>query len=289
MVMEEMPQPRDTFVLMRGQYDKHGEKVTAGVARRPAAAARRRPGQPPRPGPLARRPGAPADGRVTVNRFWQMFFGTGLVKTAEDFGSQGEPPSHPELLDWLAVEFVRPQPGWRRLGRQGAGAADRHLGDLPPVVGGRRRSSGARDPENRLLARGPRLRLQAEFIRDQALAVSGLLNGEIGGASVSPYQPPGLWEELTSRGRRRELDGPVLRAEPRQGPLPPHDVHLLEADLARRRRWPPSTPPTARPAPSAAPRTNTPLQALVLMNDPTYVEAARKLAERMMTEAETTG
>ena len=278
MVMEELPQPRETFVRMRGQYDKLGERVSPSV---PASL-------PPLP---ADAPGNrlglarwlvdaenPLLARVIVNRYWQMFFGTGLVKTAEDFGSQGELPSHPELLDWLASEFV--SSGWDV----------RHLVRLIVTSATYRQSSQmlgddwSHDPENRLLARGPRLRLQAEFIRDQALAVSGLLNRQIGGASVSPYQPAGLWEELASRE-----DGANWTAQTY--------TQSHGADLYRRTMytyWKRTSPPptlvtfdapdretcTVRRA-----RTNTPLQALVLMNDPTYVEASRKLAERIVTEA----
>jgi hypothetical protein len=282
MVMEEMGKPRDTFLLIRGQYDKHGDKVQPGVPSfllpLPDGASADRLA-------LARwlvDPKHPLVGRVAVNRIWQTIFGAGIVRTSEDFGSQGEPPSHPELLDWLAVEFVTPE---------AAGAA---AWDVKALVRRivtsatyRQRSSAtheliARDPENRLLARGPRVRLQAEFLRDQALAVSGLLNGEIGGKSVSPYQPPGLWEELMSRA-----DGKNWSAQTY--------VQSHGKDLYRRTMytfWKRTSPPPSL-ATFDAPdretctvrraRTNTPLQALVLMNDPTYVEAARKLAELVMT------
>lgn len=278
MVMEEMSKPRETFVLVRGQYDKKGEKVTAGT---PAAL-------PPLP---AKReavnrldmakwlvsPDHPLTARVTVNRYWQMFFGTGLVKTAEDFGTQGEYPSHPDLLDWLAVEFR--ESGWDV----------RELVTLIVTSATYRQSSAvtkelyAKDPENRLLARGPRFRLQAEFIRDQALAVGGLLNGEVGGKSVSPYQPPGLWEELMSRS-----DGANWTAQTyTQG----HGKDLYRRTMYT--FWKRTCPPPSLATLDAPDRevcvvrrsrTNTPLQALVLMNDPTYVEASRKLAERMMKE-----
>jgi hypothetical protein len=278
MVMQEMPKPRDTYLLVRGQYDKHGAKVTAGV---PASL-------PPLPkdAPANRlglaewlvNPSQPLTARVIVNRYWQMYFGTGIVKTAEDFGVQGEYPSHPELLDWLATEFIRT--GWDVKAMQRlivTSATYRQSSVVSPAL-------VHKDPENRLLARGPRLRLQAEFIRDQALAISGLLNREIGGASVSPYQPPGLWEELASRADGANWTAQVY-----------HQSH--GKDLYRRTMytfWKRTSPPptlvtfdapdretcTVRRA-----RTNTPLQALVLMNDPTYVEASRKLAERLMTEA----
>jgi hypothetical protein len=278
MVMQDMPKPRDTFMLVRGQYDKKGEKVTPGL---PVAL----------PGPKGKEamnrldlakwlisPDHPLTARVTVNRFWQMFFGTGLVKTAEDFGTQGEYPSHPELLDWLAVEFR--ESGWDV----------RKLLTLIVTSATYRQSSAvtkelyARDPENRLLARGPRFRLQAEFLRDQALTISGLLNGEVGGKSVSPYQPAGLWEELMSRA-----DGANWTAQTY--------TQSHGKDLYRRTMytfWKRTCPPPSLAALDAPDRevcvvrrsrTNTPLQALVLMNDPTYVEASRKLAERMMKES----
>ncbi|HVK12812.1 MAG TPA: PSD1 and planctomycete cytochrome C domain-containing protein [Gemmataceae bacterium] len=278
MVMEEMPKPRDTFLLIRGEYDKKGEKVTAGT---PGAL----PALPAKPQAANRldlakwliSPEHPLTARVTANRYWQMFFGTGLVKTAEDFGTQGEYPSHPELLDWLAVEFR--ESGWdvkKLLTLIVTSAAYRQSAAVPKEL-------HAKDPENRLLARGPRFRLQAEFLRDQALAISGLLNGEVGGKSVSPYQPPGLWEELMSRADGANWTAQTYKQSHGQ-------------DLYRRTMytfWKRTCPPASLAALDAPDRetcvvrrsrTNTPLQALVLMNDPTYVEAARKLAERMMKE-----
>jgi hypothetical protein len=277
MVMQEMPKPRDTYMLIRGQYDKNGEKVTTGL---PVAL----PGWKGKDGlnrlDLAKwlvSPDHPLTARVTVNRYWQTFFGTGIVKTAEDFGTQGEYPSHPELLDWLAVEFR--ESGWDV----------RKLVTLIVTSATYRQSSAitkelyARDPENRLLARGPRFRLQAEFLRDQALAISGLLNDEVGGKSVSPYQPAGLWEELMSRS-----DGANWTAQTY--------TQSHGKDLYRRTMytfWKRTCPPPSLATLDAPDRevcvvrrsrTNTPLQALVLMNDPTYVEASRKLAERMMKE-----
>ena len=282
MVMEEMPKPRDTFILIRGQYDRHGEKVTPDT---PAALPPMPTGAPHNRLGLARwivSPQNPLTARVTVNRLWQQFFGIGLVKTAEDFGSQGELPSHPELLDWLAVQFRD-------------GDEHTHEWDVKAMVrlivtsATYRQSSvvtpelKARDPENRLLARGPRFRLPAEFIRDQALAVSGLLNPQIGGKSVSPYQPPGLWEELMSRSDGAKWTAQVY-------------VQSHGPDLYRRSMytfWKRTSPPPAMMVFDAPDRetctvrrarTNTPLQALVLWNDPTFVEAARKMAERIMIE-----
>ena len=190
MVMGEMDKPRETFVLARGDYRNQTEKVQPGV---PAML-------PPLPkdAPLNRLtlakwlvdPAHPLTARVAVNRFWQMYFGLGIVKTQEDFGVQGEPPVHPELLDWLATEFIRT--GWDVRAMQRlivTSATYRQSSKVTPAL-------LEKDPENRLLARGPRVRLPAEMIRDTALAASGLLNDEIGGPSVLPYQPKGLWEEM---------------------------------------------------------------------------------------------
>jgi hypothetical protein len=218
-----------------------------------------------------------------------MFFGTGLVKTAEDFGSQGELPSHPLLLDWLAVEFMNPF--FSTAGSDGKKPWDSKALIRLIVTSATYRQASvvtpallAKDPENRLLARGSRVRLQAEFIRDQALAVSGLLNEEVGGRSVSPYQPSGLWEELASR-----LDGKNFTAQTYEQS---HGKDLYRRTMYTfwKRTSPPPTlitfdAPDRELCTVRRPRTNTPLQALVLMNDPTYLEASRKLAERIMTEA----
>jgi hypothetical protein len=288
MVMEEMARPRDAHVLIRGDYNRPGEKVEAGV---PAAL-------PPLPGDAPRNrlgmarwltdPAHPLTARVTVNRYWQMLFGTGLVKTPGDFGAQGEPPSHPELLDWLAVEFASPSAAPGRGAAQGwdvkallrlivTSATYRQATAVTPGL-------LARDPDNRLLGRAPRVRLQAEFVRDLALAVSGLLNREVGGESVFPYQPAGLWEELSKRGDSESWTAQKY-------------VQSRGKDLYRRSVytfWKRSSPPpnlVAFDAPSrevCCPKraqSNTPLQALVLLNDPTFVEAARKLAERLTAGA----
>src|SRR5579862_7329722 len=190
MVMEEREKPKDTFLLIRGAYDRPGEKVTPGVPAAlpplPAGAGNNRLG-------LARwlvDPSNPLTARVAVNRFWQMYFGTGIVKTVEDFGSQGEWPMHPELLDWLATEFMRT--GWDIKAAQKTivmSATYRQSSKVTPEL-------LQKDPDNRLLARGARLRLGPDMIRDQALYLAGLLVEKIGGPSVKPYQPPGLWQEL---------------------------------------------------------------------------------------------
>lgn len=288
MVMVEMPQPRETFMLIRGQYDKRGEKVAPGV---PAALPPLGEQLPANRLGLAQwlvSPEQPLTARVVVNRYWQMLFGTGLVKTVEDFGTQGEWPSHPELLDWLAVEFREGCPS----SPVGAGRpwSVKALVRLLVTSATYRQSSKmraellARDPENRLLARMSRVRLPAEFIRDQALAASGLLNRMIGGHSVSPYQPPGLWEELAYRE-----DGAQWTAQTyvqSHGP----DLYRRTMYTFWKRTSPPPTlaifdAPDRETCTVRRARTNTPLQALVLLNDPTYIEAARKLAERVIKEA----
>jgi hypothetical protein len=275
MVMAEMEKPRETHVLGRGDYRNLGEKVTPGV---PAALPPMPAGAPANRLGLAQwlvDPSNPLTARVAVNRLWQMFFGTGLVKTAEDFGSQGEAPSHPELLDWLATEFIRT--GWDV----------KAMVRLIVTSAAYRQSSRATpelvelDPENRLLARGPRFRLKAELIRDNALAISGLLNPAIGGPSVFPYQPPGIWEEVAY--------GDYFTAQtytPSTGP----DLYRRSMYTFWKRTAPPPSlvtfdAPDREKCIARRARTNTPLQALVLMNDPTYVEASRALAERLIREA----
>ena len=271
MVMEERVVRKPTYRLNRGSYDSPAEEVFPGV---PAVL-------PPLPeGVEANRlsfarwlvdPGHPLTARVTVNRFWQMYFGTGLVKTAENFGTQGEFPSHPELLDWLATEFV--DSGWDVKALQRTIVTSAAYRQASQVTADEYES----DPENRMIARGPRLRLPAPMIRDQALAVSGLLVEKVGGPSVKPYQPEGLWADMVEGGYgdyvqetgddlyrrslytfwKRTLGPPTMMT---------FDASTRETCIVR------------------TGRTNTPLQALNLMNDVTYVEAARRLAERMMTE-----
>jgi hypothetical protein len=274
MVMQDMPTRRDIFVLIRGAYDRKGEKVLPGV---PAAITPALPAN----APLNRLALArwivdsrnPLPARVIVNRLWQHYFGTGIVKTAEDFGAQGEWPTHPELLDWLATEFE--QSGWnvKRMQRLIVTSATYRQSSHVSA------SLVQRDPENRLLARGPRFRMDAEMVRDEALAVSGLLVTKVGGKSVKPYQPPGLWEAIGYSGS--------------------NTVHFVQdhGDALYRRSlytfWKRTSPPpslTTFDAPSREEcvvrrgRTNTPLQALALLNEEQYVEAARHLAERMMRE-----
>jgi len=282
MVMLEMPQPRSTFILKRGQYDAPGEQVQPGV---PASLPAFPSGAPLNRLGLAQwllSPDHPLTGRVAVNRAWATFFGNGLVETVEDFGSQGQWPSHLELLDWLAVEFSgadgavaanqRSRPHWdvKRLHRSIVESATyRQTSRVSPEL-------YERDPANKLLARGPRFRLPAETIRDSALSAAGLLSDHLGGPSVSPYQPAGLWDDVAVGA---DYEGTVYRQDQGEGlyrrsmytfwkrTCPPPGLNAFDA--------PEREVCTARRS-----RTNTPLQALVLLNDPTYLEAARKLAER---------
>jgi cytochrome c553 len=274
MVMREMSPPRPTFLLKRGAYNAPGDPVSPGV---PAALPPMPKGAPPDRLGLAMwltDPSHPLTSRVAVNRFWYQYFGVGLVKSMEDWGVQGEPPSHPELLDWLASRFITS--GWdvKALQRLIVTSATYRQAAVytPDLI--------ERDPENRLLARGPRMRLSAEAIRDNALSLSGLLVNKLGGPSVMPYQPPGLWEDVVVGA-----DYPGTKY-----------VQAHGDDLYRRSMytfWKRTAPPPALntfDAPEREfcqvrrPQTNTPLQALVLLNDPTYLEASRQLAERMMHE-----
>jgi hypothetical protein len=268
MVMEELPRPRDTHVLVRGAWDKPGEKVSAGVIESLAPAAKDAPRN--RLG-LARwlvASANPLTARVVVNRYWQLIFGIGLVKTAEDFGVQGEPPSHPDLLDYLAVEFR--DSGWdvkHLLRLIVTSSTYRQAATVTPAL-------RERDPENRLLARAPRYRLSAHAIRDQALALSGLLSERLGGPSVRPYQPLGIWEEM-SFGRIRYVQDKGVNLYRRSlytfwrrtvGPANLFDTSARQVCVVR---------------PS---RTNTPVHALVTLNDVTFVEAARVMAQRVLRD-----
>jgi len=275
MVMSEMEKPRDTFVLGRGDYRNHGEKVTPNVpAVLPPLAASAKADRLA----LARwlvDPSHPLTARVAVNRYWQNYFGIGLVKSSENFGTQGDQPSHPELLDWMAAEFMKT--GWDVKAMQRmivTSATYRQSSKTTPAM-------VERDPENRLLSHMSRFRMPAEIVRDNALAVSGLLNRKVGGQSTYPYQPAGIWEEI-SRGE-------IFSAQ----------VYKESAgeDLYRRGMywfWKRTAPPTSLSTFDAPDRekcvarrsvTNTPLQALVLLNDPAYVEAARVLAQNILNEA----
>ncbi|MEA3207106.1 MAG: hypothetical protein QOE70_163 [Chthoniobacter sp.] len=276
MVMRERAKPRDTFILVKGAYDKFGDKVEHGTpAVLPALAA----DAPKTRLALARwlvSPEHPLTARVTVNRYWQLFFGRGLVKTVDDFGVQGEKPTHPELLDWLACEFV--ESGWDV----------KHLIRLIVTSATYQQASGwsagppaqppgwtpADDPENQLLARGPRFRLPSWMLRDQALAVSGLLVEKIGGPPVKVYQPANVWEDATF--------GQIKFTQDHGEALYRRSLYIfwrrivgptLFFDVASRQN-----------CAVKVGRTNTPLHALVTLNDVTYVEAARALAERMLRQ-----
>ena len=277
MVMEDAPKPRPTYLLRRGAYDQpdRSREITAAV---PPALGRLRAGHPVNRLGFARwlvGPEHPLTARVTVNRFWMHLFGRGIVATPEDFGTQGARPTHPDLLDWLSVEFI--ESGWdvkamlRSLVTSATYRQSSHV------------SIGAldRDPLNRWLSRAPRFRLSAFQLRDQALFASGLMAPAIGGPSVKPYQPPGLWAEISFQDKKRSTDFY------RQG---------TGADLHRRSLytfWKRSVNPPFMTTFDAATReacsvrfsrTNTPLQSLNLLNDVTFVEAAKHLAIRVMRE-----
>lgn len=278
MVMEEMETPRDTYLLVRGAYDKPDTSAVLKPSV-PAALGEMDDSLPKNRLGFAQwlmEPSHPLTARVRVNHYWQQYFGNGIVKTSEDFGTQGAPPTHPKLLDWLAVEFV--ESGWDVKAMQ----------KLIVMSATYRQSSAVteelleRDPRNLLLARAPRFRLRAEMIRDQALKLSGLLNGEIGGPSVFPYQPPAMWSSLTFQNMDEFSTNFYT-----------HDT----GDKVYRRGlytfWKRTILPPRMQIFNAAGReqcsmrtetTNTPLQAMVLMNDPTFVEAARHLGQRMILE-----
>ena len=275
MVMNVADKPRDTFILNRGDYAQPTVKVSAGTI---AALPPMPNGAPPNRLGLAQwltMRTHPLTARVAVNRLWKLFFGTGLVATPADFGAQGEAPSHPELLDWLAVEFM--ETGWEV----------KHLVTLIVTSDTYRQTSAAspalleRDPQNRLLARGPRFRLPAELIRDTTLKISGLLVPQLGGPSVNPYTPGDLWREISHYG-----SSPATA----QTFVQDHGEKLYRRSLYT--FWKRTAPPpnmSAFDAPNrevctvARGNTTTPLQALVLLNDTQFVEAARAFAERILT------
>ena len=271
-IMKEMPKPRETYLLVRGAYDKPDLERPLN-AQTFAALPPMMEGLPTNRLGLAKwlfQDNHPLTARVAVNRYWQMHFGAGLVRTPEDFGSQGERPTHPKLLDWLAVEFR--ESGWDIKGLQKRivmSATYRQESRVSPKL-------LHQDPDNRLLARGPRIRLYAQALRDQVLAASGLLVNRIGGPPVMPHQPAGLWDEVSAKGYK----------------------YTLGKGDARYRRslytfWRRTVPPpnmmnfdnsTREVCSVRSTRTNTPLQAMNLLNDPQYIDAARGLAKRMVTE-----
>ncbi len=269
MVMQEGP-VRDAFVLNRGEYDKPGEKVTMAT---PAVL-------PPMPknAPLNRLglakwivdPSNPLTARVWVNRAWEKFFGYGISKSTDNLGTQAEFPMHPELLDWLATEFIRC--GWDMKAMQKLivmSATYRQSSKQTPEL-------IEKDPENRLLARGPRFRLTGEVVRDQALAIGGLLVPKLGGPSVRPYMPEGVWDETSKYGDLR-------------GYKPDSGDNLYRRSfytIWKRTAAPPTMllfdAPTREICTVKRSRTNTPLQALSLLNEVTFIEAARGLAQQMI-------
>lgn len=276
MVMEEREERRPTHVLQRGEYDQPRDEVLPGVPAALPPITARDEGSPPDRLDLARwlfHPDHPLTARVTVNRFWQQLFGTGIVKTAEDFGSQGQWPSHPELLDHLAADFI--ESGWdvkRLLRRLVTSATYRQTSAVTEEL-------LARDPDNRLLARGPRHRLDAEVIRDQALFAGALLVERIGGPGVKPYQPEGLWRAVAYPDSNTQMftmdEGEALyrRSMYTYWKRTSHPPNLAAFDAPNRETC------TVR-----RPRTNTPLQVLVLLNDPQFVEAARAIGARALRE-----
>jgi hypothetical protein len=275
LVWKETAEPKPAHILTRGAYDKKGEQVYRNT---PAALPPLQPlpeGSTPTRLHLARwlvSPEHPLTARVTVNRFWQQYFGIGIVETTEDFGSQGAPPSHPQLLDWLAVDFR--ESGWdvKRLQKMIVMSATYRQSSrvAPGMV--------ERDAANRLLARGPRFRVDAEVIRDTALAISGLLVPKIGGPSVKPYQPPGIWNAVgytdsnTAKFTRDSGDALYRRSMYTfwKRTAPPPTMSTLDA-------------PSRENCTVRRSRTNTPLAALALMNDEQFVEASRAFAQLAMT------
>ncbi len=268
MVIDEMPKPRQAYLLRRGMYDDHGQKVEPNTPESilpfPDSYPQNRLG-------LAQwltHPDNPLTARVAVNRMWQRFFDKGLVKTAEDFGSQGDLPTHPQLLDWLAWQFI--QSGWdikalqkkivmSKTYRQSSIASDELL---------------KKAPNNKWYARGPKERLRAEMMRDQALAASGLLVRKIGGPSVKPYQPDGLWSFGSNSNYEQDQGEKLYRRSLYtfwKRTVPPPSMNIFDA-------------PSRSRCTVRRPETNTPLQALVLINDPQYVEAARAAAWRVVKQ-----
>jgi mono/diheme cytochrome c family protein len=272
MVMKEISSPRDAFVLIRGEYDKIGPKVERKL---PAALPPLPAGEPNNRLGLARwlvNGQHPLTARVWVNRAWERFFGIGLVKTSENFGSQAEWPSNPELLDWLAVEFVDRHWDMKSMYKfiLSSAAYQRSAAVTPEML--------EKDPDNRFLARGPRFRLPAEVIRDQALWAAGLLVDKQGGPSVKPYMPEAVWDETSVYGDMRNY-----KADMGEG-LWRRSLYTIWKRTA--------APPTMLLFDSAGrevctvkrSRSNTPMQALSLLNEVTFVEAARKLAEKTLRQ-----
>ncbi|MEM7010803.1 MAG: PSD1 and planctomycete cytochrome C domain-containing protein [Verrucomicrobiota bacterium] len=284
MIMKERSEPKDAFTLDRGEYDQPTNKVERAL---PAVMPPMPDGEPMNRLGLARwlvSGEHPLTARVWINRTWEQLFGTGIVKTSENFGSQAEWPEHPQLLDWLAVEFVSPTK-LPAVNGEPAGAWDmKAMLKFLVMSDAYRQSSAAspdlysRDPENRLLARGPRFRLRGELVRDQALAVSGLMAPKIGGKSVYPYMPAGVWSETNRYGNLKNYKASGGE-----------DLYRRTFYTIWKRTAAPPTmllfdAPNREVCTPKRSRTNTPLQALALLNEVTFVEAARSLAERMILE-----
>jgi hypothetical protein len=273
LIMRELEKPRPTFVHIRGNHTKKGDAVSPGVPAKLHPLHRNQAAAPLTRLDLARwlvDPDNPLVGRVTMNRIWARYFGKGFIETSEDFGIQGDLPTHPELLDWLAVEFVDRKWSLKAMHKQIVMSAPyRQSSRVTPEI-------YQRDPFNRLLARGPRFRLDAEMVRDNALAISGLLSHKVGGPSVFPYQPDGVWFNPYSADKwvtssngdqhRRGLYTFWRRTAP-YAAFMAFDAPSREVACERR------------------PRTNTPLQALATLNDKAFVECAAALARRIMIEA----
>jgi hypothetical protein len=275
MVMGDLPKPRPTYVLKRGEYANIGEQVEPGV---PESIFKSKKEYPKNRLGLSQwlfDKDNPLTARVFVNRIWQLHFGTGIVETSDDFGSQGSLPSHPELLDYLAKDFIAS--GWNIKALHKKIMTSKTYMQYSGIT----KEKLEIDPQNILLARGARFRLPAEMIRDNALAISGLLVDKIGGESVYPYQPDGLWDGLTTKGWAYKYlqepgDGLYRRSLYTIWKRTAASPSMLIFDIADR-----GVCTVKRET------TNTPLQALVLLNDPQYVEAARVLAEGLIIEKET--
>jgi hypothetical protein len=272
MIMGDLPEGRDTFVLMRGHYASPMKDevikpdVPAFLPNLPEGAPRNRLGM----AQWLMTPEHPLTARVAVNRYWSMFFGRGIVPTIEDFGTRGAWPSHPQLLDWMARDFA--DNGWnikRTIKQMLMSATYRQSAHVSAI-------KKEADPENVMLSRGPRRRLQGEFIRDNALQLAGILNEKVGGPSVKPYQPERIWNEVSLDGNlkyQRDTGKKLYRRSmytywKRSAPMP----NMMAFDA-----------PTREKCVIQRQVTNTPLQALVTMNDEQFVEAARLFAERIMT------
>ncbi len=274
MVMRESEQPKPTHIRVRGIYDDYGELVQRDVPAKLPSMGEELPRNRLGFAKWLMSPEHPLTARVAMNRYWQKYFGTGLVKTSEDFGLQGEKPSHPELLDWLAVEFR--ESGWDVAAMQKLIVTSRTYRQASHV----KPADFEVDPANRLLSRAPRMRLSGHAIRDQALFVSGLLKEKIGGASVHPYQPANLWREMSmgrsyTQGKGDDLYRRSLYTVWKRTVAPPTMAVFDAAD--REACW------------VSRKQTNTPLQALTLLNETGYVEAARHLAVRMLGSEDPVG